>query len=118
MEGRPCPGDEGSGGRALSRSEEHTSELQSLMRISYAVFCLKKKKMKITKLQNHKIVIRNQVSHQTSVEKPCSDCTKQRCTNQSIAPYDATFKSDTHQRTTNVHIDINMTKLTLRIQVY
>src|SRR3546814_9867073 len=32
-------GDDGSGGR----SEEHTSELQSLMRISYAVFCLKKK---------------------------------------------------------------------------
>src|SRR3546814_9491645 len=29
---------------ALQRSEEHTSELQSLMRISYAVFCLKKKK--------------------------------------------------------------------------
>src|SRR3546814_1776468 len=29
-----------------SRSEEHTSELQSLMRISYAVFCLKKKKLK------------------------------------------------------------------------
>src|SRR3546814_10320828 len=28
---------------ALTRSEEHTSELQSLMRISYAVFCLKKK---------------------------------------------------------------------------
>src|SRR3546814_1044732 len=30
--------------RGKSRSEEHTSELQSLMRISYAVFCLKKKK--------------------------------------------------------------------------
>src|SRR3546814_7689218 len=29
---------------AIIRSEEHTSELQSLMRISYAVFCLKKKK--------------------------------------------------------------------------
>src|SRR3546814_7629724 len=29
-------------GRSLGRSEEHTSELQSLMRISYAVFCLKK----------------------------------------------------------------------------
>src|SRR3546814_3957316 len=29
---------------AANRSEEHTSELQSLMRISYAVFCLKKKK--------------------------------------------------------------------------
>src|SRR3546814_7184181 len=33
---------------AIQRSEEHTSELQSLMRISYAVFCLKKKK-------NHKL---------------------------------------------------------------
>src|SRR3546814_2853191 len=32
----------------LVRSEEHTSELQSLMRISYAVFCLKKKKTKTT----------------------------------------------------------------------
>src|SRR3546814_5773180 len=32
----------------LLRSEEHTSELQSLMRISYAVFCLKKKKHKHT----------------------------------------------------------------------
>src|SRR3546814_7565926 len=31
---------------AQARSEEHTSELQSLMRISYAVFCLKKKKYK------------------------------------------------------------------------
>src|SRR3546814_7921895 len=30
---------------AAARSEEHTSELQSLMRISYAVFCLKKKKI-------------------------------------------------------------------------
>src|SRR3546814_1719017 len=34
------------------RSEEHTSELQSLMRISYAVFCLKKKKNK--KIKNNK----------------------------------------------------------------
>src|SRR3546814_19498410 len=33
--------------RRRDRSEEHTSELQSLMRISYAVFCLKKKKSKI-----------------------------------------------------------------------
>src|SRR3546814_6601789 len=32
-------------GRIEARSEEHTSELQSLMRISYAVFCLKKKKL-------------------------------------------------------------------------
>src|SRR3546814_4205510 len=35
--------------RVLVRSEEHTSELQSLMRISYAVFCLKKK----TKIYNY-----------------------------------------------------------------
>src|SRR3546814_6352999 len=35
-----------SGGAAPNRSEEHTSELQSLMRISYAVFCLKKNKTK------------------------------------------------------------------------
>src|SRR3546814_8888843 len=36
---------------ATHRSEEHTSELQSLMRISYAVFCLKKKKNDILKIQ-------------------------------------------------------------------
>src|SRR3546814_7552671 len=38
---------------AKQRSEEHTSELQSLMRISYAVFCLKKKKNKKSKEQNN-----------------------------------------------------------------
>src|SRR3546814_3565245 len=37
--------------RRVVRSEEHTSELQSLMRISYAVFCLKKKK--ITNTRTH-----------------------------------------------------------------
>src|SRR3546814_3509678 len=35
------------------RSEEHTSELQSLMRISYAVFCLKKKKKKNTRKEEY-----------------------------------------------------------------
>src|SRR3546814_2172775 len=39
-------------GRHPERSEEHTSELQSLMRISYAVFCLKKKKMILIKRNN------------------------------------------------------------------
>src|SRR3546814_4423308 len=39
---------------APPRSEEHTSELQSLMRISYAVFCLKKKKNNITDISRHK----------------------------------------------------------------
>src|SRR3546814_7679921 len=48
--GGPAPRTRGGGGmvddltRTAARSEEHTSELQSLMRISYAVFCLKKKK--------------------------------------------------------------------------
>src|SRR3546814_1592640 len=42
---KPVFGDNGSG---MHRSEEHTSELQSLMRISYAVFCLKQKKQNIT----------------------------------------------------------------------
>src|SRR3546814_2202800 len=48
----PCPGagaGVAAGGRA-DRSEEHTSELQSLMRISYAVFCLKKKTITATHL--------------------------------------------------------------------
>src|SRR3546814_6097063 len=43
--------------KPTGRSEEHTSELQSLMRISYAVFCLKKKKNKknITEINNKTI---------------------------------------------------------------
>src|SRR3546814_1566042 len=42
----------GEGGGVGQRSEEHTSELQSLMRISYAVFCLKKKKEKNVDITN------------------------------------------------------------------
>src|SRR3546814_3327630 len=41
------------------RSEEHTSELQSLMRISYAVFCLKKKKRQTTKYDHNIMTIYN-----------------------------------------------------------
>src|SRR3546814_3888269 len=44
--------------RRARRSEEHTSELQSLMRISYAVFCLKKK-------NTHNITIINNSVHKT-----------------------------------------------------
>src|SRR3546814_2662242 len=44
------------------RSEEHTSELQSLMRISYAVFCLKKKK---TKIESCEIYTHSTQSNQT-----------------------------------------------------
>src|SRR3546814_5426270 len=43
------------------RSEEHTSELQSLMRISYAVFCLKKKKHNTRKIMKPQSII--QVTH-------------------------------------------------------
>src|SRR3546814_9417050 len=42
----------------LARSEEHTSELQSLMRISYAVFCLKKKKLDLKKIQSTTTILR------------------------------------------------------------
>src|SRR3546814_10706074 len=47
--------------RGQRRSEEHTSELQSLMRISYAVFCLKKK----THTNSQTYI----VTHKTSIEK-------------------------------------------------
>src|SRR3546814_1908857 len=51
----------------LRRSEEHTSELQSLMRTSYAVLCLKKKK------KEHKppcSIIRSQTNDETSIIQP------------------------------------------------
>src|SRR3546814_2683863 len=51
--------------RIVSRSEEHTSELQSLMRISYAVFCLKKKKQTIP---NQTIHIPNTTLNQNTIE--------------------------------------------------
>src|SRR3546814_3567935 len=57
----------------VKRSEEHTSELQSLMRISYAVFCLKKKKKK-TKLTHkptytiHNYKMNQSQSHKTQAQ--------------------------------------------------
>src|SRR3546814_5647211 len=45
--------------QAQTRSEEHTSELQSLMRISYAVFCLKKKKQNT--ISNYTLAIRYKI---------------------------------------------------------
>src|SRR3546814_3333992 len=67
----------------LFRSEEHTSELQSLMRLSYAVFCSKKKKATIHTIQEYKfnIIKRNtytqnkrkddkQTKHMESAEMP------------------------------------------------
>src|SRR3546814_3909699 len=49
-----------------SRSEEHTSELQSLMRISYAVFCLKKKKQ-CTNQTRHQRIIRTNSKHKNEI---------------------------------------------------
>src|SRR3546814_141093 len=50
------------GGEKRGRSEEHTSELQSLMRISYAVFCLKKTKKKTSHTSNTHIPYSNNTS--------------------------------------------------------
>src|SRR3546814_4728100 len=56
LQGRPLDvfiaGDDAQAKARVERSEEHTSELQSLMRISYAVFCLKKKNRKNNKKNN------------------------------------------------------------------
>src|SRR3546814_9386601 len=49
----PAPAGDAEGPPAESRSEEHTSELQSLMRKSYAVFCLKKKILRPRKHKPH-----------------------------------------------------------------
>src|SRR3546814_7651966 len=63
VEGGAVAGDGDAGGRVWkpragqcggARSEEHTSELQSLMRISYAVFCLKKKKLQSQRTESTK----------------------------------------------------------------
>src|SRR3546814_6778637 len=47
----------------LARSEEHTSELQSLMRISYAVFCLKKKNKKKRQPEYHKHNVKDKYTY-------------------------------------------------------
>src|SRR3546814_5811868 len=53
--------------RLRLRSEEHTSELQSLMRISYAVFCLKKKKT-LTYIQQKSISVLNNKKRRTLLD--------------------------------------------------
>src|SRR3546814_5432810 len=66
---RSAPAENGSLGChstiALKRSEEHTSELQSLMRISYAVFCLKKKKNKLY-AEIHQYTTSNYLEHRNT----------------------------------------------------
>src|SRR3546814_4805745 len=53
-----------------ARSEEHTSELQSLMRISYAVFCLKKKKKKTRSSTITHGYEQNRIKYRYSLQKP------------------------------------------------
>src|SRR3546814_6790660 len=53
------------GARGAVRSEEHTSELQSLMRLSYAVFCLKKKKTTKEKSVHRHIIKKTKTTTQT-----------------------------------------------------
>src|SRR3546814_8200749 len=54
-------------GSARPRSEEHTSELQSLMRISYAVFCLKKKTTKTNMKQRKDTTTKTTILHNTNL---------------------------------------------------
>src|SRR3546814_4279164 len=60
------------GGGAVARSEEHTSELQSLMRISYAVFCLKKTNKTRTKehtiLQQYNKKLKHTTTHSNNLQ--------------------------------------------------
>src|SRR3546814_4468325 len=55
------------------RSEEHTSELQSLMRISYAVFCLKKKKKQKIELEKQKCLQQDHTSTKCVLHSNKSD---------------------------------------------
>src|SRR3546814_7497972 len=65
--GQPRAGYRLGGEAARHRSEEHTSELQSLMRISYAVFCLKKKRYnKHTLPETHQRLRKYDINHVTT----------------------------------------------------
>src|SRR3546814_5198868 len=53
----------------VARSEEHTSELQSLMRISYAVFCLKKKNISSKLRKTHTTLHHTQMIHNMTINR-------------------------------------------------
>src|SRR3546814_9000080 len=69
-------GDNDAVGRITFRSEEHTSELQSIMRISYAVFCLKKKK--------YNIIYKSNINTQSN---PTTQQVQTKPTNTNTIPY-------------------------------
>src|SRR3546814_5477534 len=62
---RPLGDRIGADSELVRRSEEHTSELQSLMRISYAVFCLKKKTQLLNSPPNHIFKTQKEAKQQT-----------------------------------------------------
>src|SRR3546814_6773280 len=66
--------------KAAKRSEEHTSELQSLMRISYAVFCLKKKKKRTNKKkeQRKQTYVHRVKTHHTQHNNRSNNYTQQK----------------------------------------
>src|SRR3546814_3451402 len=59
--------------RHRRRSEEHTSELQSLMRISYAVFCLKKKKKKTRRIKRSNKAKMKPSTHHIQTKHKCTN---------------------------------------------
>src|SRR3546814_3635562 len=63
-DGRPGSPERRAEAGGCARSEEHTSELQSLMRISYAVFCLKKKKQGQSTYMKKQIIPTNKKRHE------------------------------------------------------
>src|SRR3546814_3102946 len=90
--------------RSRTRSEEHTSELQSLMRISYAVFCLKKKKNNEKKVNT--VLKKKQNYNSDSEEKyQYQDTTEE---------YDPRLHTTNKQETTDV-ITEDHSKLNTRI---
>src|SRR3546814_9643835 len=62
--------------RTQGRSEEHTSELQSLMRISYAVFCLKKKKTHIFSKTTITTLITDNIQKPLTRKEQCNTTTR------------------------------------------
>src|SRR3546814_1989549 len=68
------------GTRVFGRSEEHTSELQSLMRISYAVFCLKKKTPQTTIIFTSQLTTTSHVKQQTSTYQNSESSTHRHAT--------------------------------------
>src|SRR3546814_8054409 len=72
--------------RRGARSEEHTSELQSLMRISYAVFCLKKKKNKINN-QHETNIIKQEHKQRHNIKKIHTELTNKTKHNRNTTHY-------------------------------